>query len=82
MERFNSVWLLRKRQSRSLTGREPLVFRIVLERLRPLRRASIVKPKNRSGRPWGIDGIEDHLLMLLILYRCAVAQDFLGMLSG
>ena len=80
VEKFNSAWLLRKRQFRSLTGVEPSVYHHMLERLRPLWHASIVEPKNRSGRPWGIGGLEDHLLVLLILYRCAVTQDFLGCL--
>jgi transposase len=80
VEKFNSAWLLRKRQFRSLTGVEPSVYRAMLERLRPLWHASVVEPKNRSGRPWGIGGLEDHLLVLLILYRCAVTQDFTGLL--
>jgi IS5 family transposase len=50
--------------------------------LRPLWYARIVDAKNRSGRPWGIGGLEDHLLVLLILYRCAVSQDFLACLYG
>ena len=80
MVTFRCAWLLNKRQFRSLTGIDAATFRLMLERLRPLWRERIVSAKNRSGRPWGIGGLEDHLLVLLILYRCAVTQDFLGCL--
>jgi len=80
MAKFNSTWLLRKRQFRSLTGVEPKVFLEMVNRLRADWRKKIVTPKNRSGRPWGVGGLEDHLLVLLILYRCAVTQDFIGCL--
>jgi len=49
-------------------------------RLRPHWQRRIVDSKNRAGRPWGVGELEDHLLVLLILYRCAVTQDFLGCL--
>ena len=80
MAKFNSVWLLRKRQFRSLTGVEADTFWIMLERLRPHWKERVIKPKNRAGRPWGVGGLEEHLLVLLILYRCAVTQDFLSCL--
>ncbi|PLK24100.1 hypothetical protein C0V72_05865, partial [Porphyrobacter sp. TH134] len=38
--------------------------------------------KALSGRPHGVGGLADHLLVLLILYRCHVTQDFLGCLYG
>lgn len=34
--------------------------------------------KVKSGRPWGSGGLEDHLLIMLIYYRCYVTQEFLG----
>lgn len=80
MAKFNSTWLLRKRQFRSLTGVEPAIFQTMMERLRPHWKQRVVKSKNRAGRPWGVGGLEDHLLVLLILYRCAVTQDFLSCL--
>ena len=80
MARFNSAWLIDKRQFRSLTGVEADIFRELVLRLRPLWRQRIEVPKNRSGRPWGVGGLEDHLLVLLILYRCAVTQDFMACL--
>jgi hypothetical protein len=34
--------------------------------------------KAKSGRPWEIGGLEDHLLVLLLYYRCYVTQEFIG----
>jgi hypothetical protein len=34
--------------------------------------------KAKPGRPWGVGGLEDHLLVLLLYYRCYVTQEFLG----
>ena len=72
MAKFNSAWLIHKQQFRSLTGVEPYTFLDLVERLRPRWRERIGAPKNRPGRPWGVGGLEDHLLVLLILYRCAM----------
>ena len=80
MAKFNSAWLISKRQFRSLTGIETGTFRTLVDRLRPHWRERIVAPKNRPGRPWGVGGLEDHLLVLLILYRCAITQDFMACL--
>ena len=80
MAKFNSAWLIRKRQFRSLTGVDAGTFVQMVRRLRPLWSEQVVAAKNRSGRPWGIGELEDHLLVLLILYRCAVTQDFLACL--
>jgi hypothetical protein len=52
----------------------------MVQKLRPHWRERVVDPKNRDGRPWGIGGLEEHLLVLLILYRCCVTQDFLACL--
>ena len=80
MAKFNSARLVRVRQFRSLTGVPAETFHEMVERLRPHWRERVVEPKNRSGRPWGVGGLADHLLVLLILYRCAITQDFLGCL--
>jgi IS5 family transposase len=80
MTRFNSRYLLGKRSFRSLTGVEASHFHKMLERLRPHWREKVVETKDRSGRPWGVGGLEEHLLVLLILYRCCVTQDFLACL--
>ena len=80
MTKFNSAWLLRKRPFRSLTGVDAGTFQTMVKRLRPHWRERVVDPKNRAGRPWGIGGLEEHLLVLLVLYRCCVTQDFLACL--
>lgn len=80
MAKFNSTWLLRKRPFRSLTGVDAGTFQTMVKKLRPHWRERVVDPKNRDGRPWGIGGLEEHLLVLLILYRCCVTQDFLACL--
>jgi transposase len=80
MTKFNSAWLLRKRPFRSLTGVDAATFYVMVKKLRPHWRERIVNAKNRDGRPWGIGGLEEHLLVLLILYRCCVTQDFLACL--
>ena len=80
MAKFNSAWLISKRQFRTLTGVDADTFQQLAERLRPHWRERIVASKNRSGRPWGVGGLEDHLLILLILYRCAITQDFMACL--
>jgi len=77
---FNSAWLLSKRQFRPLTGVEAGTFHGLVERLRPHWQERIVSAKNRSGRPWGVGGLEDHLLVLLILYQYAITQDFMACL--
>ena len=80
MAKFNSAWLLRKRPFRSLTGVDAGTFQKMVQRLRPHWRDRVIAPKNRAGRPWGVGGLEEHLLVLLILYRCCVTQDFLACL--
>src|SRR5271170_1144239 len=82
MNKFNSAWLRGKKQFRSLTGVDVATFDTMIERLRPYWQKRVVEPKNRSGRPWGVGGLEDHLLVLLILYRCAITQDFMACLYG
>jgi len=82
MTRFNSRSLLGKKSFRALAGVDAAIFLKMVERLGPAWREKVVKPKDREGRPWGIGGLEDHLLVLLILYRCAVTQDFLACLYG
>ena len=81
MTKFNASHLIRKRQFRYLAGVEPDIFHRMIERLRPLWEKTC-RRKNRSGRPYGVGGLDDHLLVLLILYRCHITQDFLGLLYG
>jgi IS5 family transposase len=82
MKHFSYAVLRHNRQFRALTGVEPSVFSKMVERLRPHWRERIVASKDRSGRPWRVGGLEDHLLVLLILYRCAITQDFVACLYG
>ncbi len=81
MSKFKASSLLRKRKFRYLTGVTPDIFQEMVFRLRPLW-TKVCCNKNRSGRPYGVGGLEDHLLVLLILYRCHITQDFLGLLYG
>ncbi len=82
MAKFNSAYLLDKKQFRSLSGVTPDQFWEMAVGLEPHWRGRIVEPKNSSGRPYGIGGLEDHLLVLLILYRCHITQDFPACLYG
>lgn len=66
MAKFNCAALLRKRQFQRVTGVEPSLFLDMVERVRARWQQRVVDPKNRAGRPWGIGGLEDHLLVLLI----------------
>ncbi len=54
----------------------------MLTRLRPHWNERVVYPKEKGGRLWGIGGLDDHLHVLLILYRCALPQGFLTCLYG
>ena len=81
MAKFNASSVLRKRQFRFLTGVTPDIFQEMVFRLRPLWEKAC-RNKNRAGRPYGVGGLDDHLLVLLILYRCHITQDFLGLLYG
>jgi transposase len=82
MAKFNSAALIRKRKFQRLTGVEAPLFLAMAERVRGRWQKQVVDTKDRAGRPWSIGGLEDHLLVLLILYRCAITQDFLGLLYG
>lgn len=81
MAQFNASCLLHKRQFRYLTGVTPDIFRQMADRLRPSW-DRLCRRKNRSGRPYGVGNLEDHLLVMLILYRCHITQDFLALLYG
>lgn len=60
-----------------LTGVSVAAFDQMLRQLRgPWEAAQ--RSKLKSGRPWEIGGLEDHLLVLLLYYRCYVTQEFIG----
>jgi hypothetical protein len=82
MVNFSSARLLRKKQFQSLSGVTPDQFHRMVNLLRADWRQRIVGVKNRDGRPYGVGGLEDHLLILLIIYRCHITQDFLACLYG
>lgn len=81
MSKFNAATLLHKRQFGYLTGVTPDLFMQMVRQLYPSWER-LCLGKNRSGRPYGAGGLEDHLLVMLILYRCHITQDFLALLYG
>lgn len=73
-----SVCRLRRSLSfRRLTGVSIAPFDEMLTQLRgPW--AAAARRKAKSGRPWEVGGLEDHLLVMLLYYRCYVTQEFIG----
>ena len=62
---------------RRLTGVSVVTFDRMVEQLRPLWEAA-ERHKTKSGRPWEVGGLENHLLIMLLYYRCYVTQEFIG----
>ena len=60
-----------------LTGVSLDTFDDMIRKLRPSWDAA-QRAKPKSGRPWEIGGLDDHLLVMLIYYRCYVTQEFIG----
>lgn len=81
MVKFNASALLYKSQFRSLTGISPDIFLEMTARLRPAW-DRFCRARNRAGRPYAVGDLEDHLMVMLILYRCHITQDFLALLYG
>lgn len=81
MRRITASLLLRKPQFRRLTGVQPELFHQIASKLRPSWSKREGR-KQRSGRPHGIGGLEEHLLLLLLAYRCHLTQDLLAVLFG
>lgn len=73
--------LLCKRQFRYLSGVGTDVFQGMVEKL-SLGWQRQEKRKTVSGRPYGVGGLKEYLLMLLIVYRYHVTQDFMAFLCG
>ena len=74
---FSAARLRRSASFPRLTGVGVATFDRMLDQLQaPWDKAQARKAK--SGRPWDIGGLEDHLLVMLIHYRCYVTQEFLG----
>jgi len=78
---FSCARLRRSRSFKRLTGVSVADFDRMLTRLEgPWRHAQAKKV--RTGRPWETGGLEDHLLIMLMYYRCYVTQEFVGFLYG
>jgi DDE superfamily endonuclease len=74
---FPAARLRRSASFHRLTGVSVATFDRMSARLRgPWDAAE--RREAKSGRPWEIGGLEDHLLVLLLHYRCYVTQEFLG----
>ena len=74
---FSAARLRRSASFHRLTGVGVTTFDWMVARLRgPWDAAE--RRKAKSGRPREIGGLEEHLLVLLLYYRCYVTQEFLG----
>ena len=62
---------------RRLTGVSVETFDRMVAQLRAPWEAA-ERRKAKSGRPWEVGGLEDHLLIMLLYYRCYVTQEFIG----
>ncbi len=74
---FSAARLRRRPGFHRLTGVSVAAFDAMLERLRAPWDAA-QRAKVKAGRPHEIGGLEDHLLVMLVYYRCYVTQEFLG----
>ena len=74
---FSAARLRRSACFCRLTGVSLSVFDDMLAQLAaPWDAAQRLKAK--QGRPWESGGLEDHLLVMLVYYRCYVTQECLG----
>lgn len=78
---FSAARLRRSASFRRLTGVGASTFDRMVKELRALWDAA-QRSKGKQGRPWEVGGLEDHLLVMLIYYRCYVTQEFIGFLYG
>ncbi len=62
---------------RRLTGVSVVTFDRMVAQLRTPWEAA-ERHKAKSGRPWEVGGLENHLLIMLLYYRCYVTQEFIG----
>ena len=81
MGNFNTSNLINKQQFHRLTGVKADTFLKMVRILTPFWERQLLK-KKLSGRPYGVGELDDHLLVLLIIYRCHITQDFLGLIFG
>ena len=74
---FSASRLRRSASFRRLTGVSVATFDRMMKRLSgPWDESQ--RRKSKSGRPWEVGGLEDHLLIMLVYYRCYVTQEFIG----
>jgi hypothetical protein len=76
-QRSFSLRLLRSACFRRLTGVSVPTFDGMVAQLRAPWEAA-ERRKAKSGRPREVGGLEDHLLIMLLYYRCYVTQEFIG----
>ena len=76
---LSAVRLRRSASFRRLTGVSAATFEQLLKQLRAPW-TEMQRSKRKFGRPWEIGRLMDHLLVLLLYYRCYVAQEFIGFL--
>lgn len=81
MNRLSPKALIRSGQFRQVTGVMPAVFFQMVRRLHPAWDKAQTR-KAKAGRPHAVDGLAEHLVLLLIVYRCHVTQGFMGWLAG
>jgi hypothetical protein len=75
--RFSCVRLVRSPAFPRLTGVSLALFTRMLRDLgEPWRRAE--QRKTKLGRPHEVGGLDEHLLIMLLYYRCYVTQEFIG----
>ncbi len=74
---LSSQQLRRSTSFRHLTGVSVGVFGQMVAQLRAPWEAA-ERRKAKSGRPWEVGGMENHLLIMLLYYRCYVTQEFIG----
>lgn len=82
MVEFTANNLVRKASFRFLTGVGARDFALMVKKLRRVWIRDVEDVRLRMGRPLGVGGLEDHLLVMLVLYRCHISHEILGMLYG
>jgi hypothetical protein len=70
-----------KPRTRKLTCVQPDIFLLHGEDVAAIMKLRFADRKG-SGRPHDIGGLEERLLLLLIIYRCYLAQNFYSLLFG
>jgi DDE superfamily endonuclease len=78
---FSCARLKRGPSFSRLTGVQVELFDQMLTRLQgPWDKA--VSRKAKPGRPWEVGGLQEHLLIMLLYYRCYITQEFIGCFFG